>query len=83
MDKMYIVSYSQGEWDDYQVINVFVTYDEDKARNWVEKSNRILEHYREWYLENKPPCKLNVQTPERFWDIDLINAAFFTTIEVR
>ena len=80
---MYIVSYSEGDWDDYQVINVFVTHDENKARAWVEKTNRILEHYKEWYLENKSPHIMNVETPQRFWDIDNINTAFYTTIEIR
>ena len=28
---MYMVNYSRGAWDDYVLINVFVTHDETKA----------------------------------------------------
>ena len=83
MDSIFIVSYSSGEWDDYQIINVFATHDEDKARAWVEKTNRILEHYKDWYLEHKSPHSLDVETPQRFWDLDQINTAFYTTLEIR
>lgn len=80
---VYVCSYSQGSWDDYEIINVFSTFDEDKARAWVEKANRILEHYKKWYLEHKSPTLLNAKTPDRFWVIDNINCAFYTTLEIR
>lgn len=80
---MYIVSYTQGEWDDYAVMDVFVTQDENKARAWVDKANRILEYYKVWYIENKFSYSINVETPKRFWCLDKINTAFYTTIEIR
>jgi hypothetical protein len=83
MHSIFLVSYSSGEWDDYRIINVFATQDEDKAKAWVAKTNRILESYKDWYLEHKSPHLKQIETPKRFWDLDQINTAFYTKIEVR
>lgn len=46
---MFIVKIQGGSWDDYYTSNMFVTFDEDKAKSYVEKYNRILEAYKDFY----------------------------------
>jgi hypothetical protein len=48
MKPAYIVKYSTGDWDEYRVC-VFITYNEDTAKRWVEKFNRIRDNWLTYY----------------------------------
>lgn len=43
MNKMYLVQYSTGSYDSFYQNKLFVTSDENFAKQYVEKFNRILE----------------------------------------
>ncbi|CAK0748783.1 conserved hypothetical protein [Gammaproteobacteria bacterium] len=83
----YLVSYSTGQYEDHYTVNVFVTNDENKAKKWIEKFNRILKSFIENNnpfdndsdeLENIPYEKIN-----RWYYISEINNAFYNIIELR
>ena len=48
-EKQYIliVKYSEGMYDDFCVHDIFATMDEEKAKAYVEKFNRIIE---KWHM---------------------------------
>lgn len=53
MSKAYLVSYTEGTYEDKSYNNVFITFDKQKAINWVNKFNRILEKWKKMYDENE------------------------------
>lgn len=90
MKEMYLVQYSVGDWDSYTV-NVFVTADEEIAKDYVEKFRAKLKKWKNYYekifgvdgywiysesiLENKHY--------KRFCQIMEINNAYYLKIELR
>jgi hypothetical protein len=44
-DKIYLVKRSIGSHEDYHVIDIFATQSKETADRYVEKHNRILEHW--------------------------------------
>lgn len=60
--KLYIIRYSTGSYDDFVVVNLFVTHDKSLAKNYVKRFNTIVENYREFYKkfeEHKYPDLLH------------------------
>jgi hypothetical protein len=55
MNKMYIVKYCGGSYDDYYNANIFVTSNKSTAIKYVKKFNRILKKWKKYYsqFENK------------------------------
>jgi len=48
---MYIVQYTEGRHDEYQVVNMFVTEDKDLVERYVIKANRILAAVQTFFIE--------------------------------
>ena len=49
IDKVYLVKYSQGSYDDYECIDIFVTFDEEIAINYMNRFNYLIEEYKNFY----------------------------------
>lgn len=80
MSKAYLVSYSAGTYDTYIKVNHFVTFDKNKAERYVEKFNRILIQYRDYFNDNDVDDESTIY----FIYITLdINRASLEEIEVR
>ena len=41
--KIYIVKYAKGSYEDYEEITIFATMDEIKAKDYISKYNMILD----------------------------------------
>jgi hypothetical protein len=80
MSKAYLVSYSAGTYDTYIKVNHFVTSDKNKAEVYVEKLNRILEQYRNYFNDNDVDDESTMYYIYRTLDI---NCASLENIEVR
>jgi hypothetical protein len=80
MSKAYLVSYSAGTYDTYIKVNHFVTFDKNKAEVYVEKFNRILEQYRNYFNDNDLDDESTMYYIYRTLDI---NCASFEKIEIR
>ena len=84
---MLVVKYSSGSWDDYFVHDVFATTDEEKAKVYVEKFNRIIEKWHIYWstIVNKDDDWLDDDTYNynRYHQIIDINRAWYDKIEIR
>ena len=80
MSKAYLVLYSAGTYDTYIKVNHFVTFDKNKAELYVEKFNRILEEYRDYFNDNDLDDESTIYYIYRTLDI---NCASLEEIEVR
>ena len=92
---IYIAKYSVGNYDDYGVVDVFVSTDKNKVTKWVTKFNRLLKEYRKFYT------KFEVENGDEIWGLPWIkdgylddyfdrwnrlrntNEAFYDMIEIR
>lgn len=74
MNKMYIAGYERGCWDDHEVVYIFVTDNEEVAKAWVERFQRILDTQ-----EQLPNFEYDN------WEKHMsgINSAFYKEIEKR
>ncbi len=49
MEKIFIVSYGRGDYDDYRRVDIFATSNKEYAEKYIEKFNSLLlkadEHY--------------------------------------
>jgi ABC-type Fe2+-enterobactin transport system substrate-binding protein len=84
--KMYIIEYSTGSWDSWNKHNVFVTENEEVAKQYIEKFNHILTKWKT-YLEEileKNPNKINDNDfYERYIKFNEANKAYYTEIQIR
>lgn len=88
MKEMYLVGYTTGEYDDYCVVNVFVTDEESIAEKWVEKFNNKLNIWKPFYEKTyNSLISLNDYREhyvfERYYVVCEINTAFYKKIEYR
>jgi hypothetical protein len=51
MDKIYLVKYYGGSYDDYYNAVVFATFKKSKATKYCTKFNRILKKWKEYYSQ--------------------------------
>lgn len=51
MDKIYLVKYSGGSYDDYYNAIIFATKDKKTATKYVTKFNRILKKWKAYYSQ--------------------------------
>ena len=88
-DKFYLVQYSNGSYDDYYKVNIFVTFSKESADKYVEKFNRRLDHWKEYmksfedkygYRDDK---KCVTKISYRYYDVMDMNYAFIDEIELR
>jgi len=86
--KMYLVTYSLGSYEDYHEHDIFVTKSEEKAQKYIEKFNRILEKWKDYY--NKAYREIRVisnkkeeRISDRYFQLHDITGAYYEPIEVR
>lgn len=87
-NKHYLVSYSTGSYDDFRINNLFVTENEEYAKKYCEKFNRILNKWRPYFLEvynnydweNDENNDSHYDKSEVFIEI---NQCFYNEIEMR
>jgi hypothetical protein len=51
MNKIYLVKYYGGSYDDYYNVTIFATNKKSKAIKYVIKFNRILKKWKEYYSQ--------------------------------
>ena len=56
-DKIYLVKYSVGSYDDYTENECFATFNYEKALNYVNKGNRIVDMAKIHYLDENGELK--------------------------
>lgn len=49
MEKIYIVSYSSGDYEDYSNKIIFATMSKSKATKYVTRFNKILKKWKDYY----------------------------------
>lgn len=88
-DKIYLVKRSIGSHEDYHVIDIFATKSKETADRYVEKHNRILEHWlgymkdfedRYGYRDEK---KCTTAISYRYYEVIDSGQAFIEEIEIR
>lgn len=77
--KMYLVFRQINEYEDAWTENIFVTSDEEKAKKYVEKYNRILDTSIEIY-QTESYRKIN---EKRYWRLYHTHEADYEEIETR
>jgi hypothetical protein len=84
---MLVVKYSEGMYDDFCVHDIFTTMDEEKAKAYVEKFNRIIEKWHMYWstIVNEDDDWLDDDTYDyyRYHQITDINTAWYDKIEIR
>jgi hypothetical protein len=89
----YLVKYSGGYWGDSYEVNIFVTLDEKVAREYVNKFNRILQAYKDFYKKFEEIVDLGIEITDisenyeeysdRYSRLEQIDEAYYTKIEIR
>lgn len=77
--KMYLVFRQINEYADAWIENIFVTSDEEKAKNYVEKHNNLLDKAMLIY-EKESYRKIN---EKRYWRVYDIHKCEYEEIETR
>jgi hypothetical protein len=89
----YLVKYGGGYWGDTFQANIFVTLDEKVAKEYVNKFNRILQAYKDFYKKFEETVELGIEITdisenykeysERYYRLEQIDEAYYTKIEIR
>lgn len=90
-DKIYLVEYSCGSWDDHYPVVVFATTKKSVATRYVTRFNRILKKWRKYYeqFEEKQGGiswvkDEHLQTKfERWYALKSINKCRYIEVEIR
>jgi hypothetical protein len=79
---MFIVYYNAGHWEDIYNVNIFVTFDEQKAINYVNKFNRLLAKWKDYYNDNYDKIDDDSTT---YYVINIldVNSALYKKVELR
>lgn len=85
---MYLVQYSTGSWDDWTRKPHFVTDDEQVAKRYCKKFNRILKKAKKQYGVNKDGWIMRLEERDvnyqlRQFMVNDFNEATYSIIEVR
>ena len=91
MEKMYLVKYSGGSYDDWFSEDIFITSKKYKATKYVNKFNRILKKWKEYYSQFEDDKYRFPWIKDEFVDkhfdrwnsLRKINKCYFEEIEVR
>ncbi len=88
-EKIYIVKYSSGSYDDYYEQNIFATKSLEVASNYIQKFNTKLDYWKgvmmnyaneSGYLKDE---NWNIPVANHFWTIKDMNRCFMEEIEIR
>ena len=88
-EKMYLVKYSTGSYDDYCQIEVFVTKSRETADKYVERFNKKLDYWNEYMKSFKDEYgfrdekKCTTAISYRYYDITEVGYSFIEEVEVR
>jgi radical SAM superfamily enzyme YgiQ (UPF0313 family) len=89
MKKIYIVKYSSGSHDDFFVKEIFVTFNEELAKKYVDKFNFLFGKWKSYFYEFEDHEEewlkdeyINTMF-ERWYKIRNINKCWFESIELR
>jgi len=83
----YLVQYSTGSYDDYYQIFLFVTYDKQKAMDYCQKFNMILDKWFRYYDELLKGLRYEDKLCKKYWcrwnELSETNECIYKEIEVR
>jgi len=89
-NKIYIVSYSTGEYEDWTEISLFATFDMEKAVAYCKKFNEMWKRWSEHYtqytsvgLGHNWIKDEHMQYFERWWMVKNMNGCGWREIEIR
>ena len=77
-ERIYIVKYSKGNYDDWIEIDLFVTKHKQTAIDYVAKFNTILEEWKDFYNKDYED-----HFNGRSYILSSIHESYFTTIQTR
>ncbi len=83
---MWVVKYTTGTYDDFMRHNIFVTKNEELAKAYVEKHNKVLTKWQKYWeqFENEDDW---MEDPTKDWNrwyqIVNRNEAYYDKIDVR
>lgn len=83
MKRAYLVTYTEGNFGDKSYIDVFITFDKQKAIDWINKFNRILSKWKKMFDENEMydiDYDTTIKDIIYFRDVQF---AFYKEIEIR
>ena len=87
---MYIVKYSEGEYEDFRIKNIFVTHDKEKAYKYVTKFNKLHKKWEEYYKRYEGYSLVGnlikdeyVEYFDRWHKLNEINRCYIEKIDVR
>ncbi len=87
---MYIVKYSEGEYDSYCVNNIFVTCKKSTATKYVTKFKKKLKKWKEYYKRYEEPGEIMdwiadeyINKLDRWYQIKKINDCWWEEISKR
>jgi hypothetical protein len=91
--KIYVVYYSKGSYEDYEKIIIFATNNEDKAIRYacryMEILNKLRKHYmqfaknKEYRLETIEKKYENTPIFKRFYSVMNLGHCFYREVELR
>jgi hypothetical protein len=82
----WIVKYSTGSWDDFMHCNLFVTENEELAKAYVEKHNKMLAKWQKYWeqFENEDQWMEDQTKDWNRWNkIVNRNVAYYDKIDVK
>lgn len=78
---IWIVQHSTGDWDNYALINLFITESEDVAKTYVNKFNEVLD---KWKKHMDVTWRENSNYNFERWNtIENTNPSWYDKIEIR
>lgn len=84
-ERMYIVEYYGGDYDDYYTQNVFVTCDKGIAEKYVEKFTKVLDKFKEFDRQRYPKGFDGIfdekEKYSNYYDHDQLRNIHFATIK--
>jgi len=89
MEKIYILKYSSGSYDDFYEQNIFATKSLEKACDYIQKFNSKLEYWKDvmkqysdegGYLKEE---HYNLAITAHFWTIKDMNRCYMEEVEIR
>jgi len=92
MNKIYVVKYCGGSYDDYYNVIIFATAKKSIATKYVTKFNRILKNWKEYYKQFEEDSELGfgwikkeyVESHfNRWYNLQNITKCYYEEIQVR
>jgi hypothetical protein len=77
-DRVYLVYYAMGKYEDYHEVEIFITSDEAVAATYKERFNALLDRLRVANRSSDSPPNI-----ERMWRVDEVYECRYREIEVR